>query len=97
VLSSSGLSGITVRYKQDWQEDAEAAEGYSPAQRSAGGEVMNFSRDANAEFLARLTDGRLGYERAARFVVDPWIERPLIQSLNPEISIYRPRPAANAN
>jgi 4-amino-4-deoxy-L-arabinose transferase-like glycosyltransferase len=94
VLSSSGLSGITVRYKQDWQEDAEAAEGYSPAQRSVTGEVMNFSRDANREFLARLERGELGYERAAHFVVDPWIERPLIQSLNPEISIYRRRGSA---
>ncbi len=89
VLSSSGLSGITVRYKQDWQEDAEAAEGYSPAQRSVTGGVMNFSRDANRDFLTRLERGELGYERAAFFVVDPWIDRPLIQSLNPEISIYR--------
>jgi hypothetical protein len=97
VLSSSGLSGITVRYKQDWQEDAEAAEGYSPAQKSVTGEVMNFSRDANRDFLARLQRGELGYERVALFVVDPWIERPLIQSLNPEISIYRRRDAAAAN
>jgi hypothetical protein len=97
VLSSSGLSGITVRYKQDWQEDAEAAEGYSPAQKSVTGEVMNFSRDANRDFLARLERGELGYEQAARFVVDPWIERPLIQSLNPEITIYRRRADAAAN
>jgi 4-amino-4-deoxy-L-arabinose transferase-like glycosyltransferase len=97
VLSSSGLSGITVRYKQDWQEDSEAAEGYSPSQRSVTGEVMNFSRDANRDFLERLERGELGYERAAHFVVDPWIERPLIQSLNPEISIYRRRDTAAAN
>jgi 4-amino-4-deoxy-L-arabinose transferase-like glycosyltransferase len=97
VLSSSGLSGITVRYKQDWQEDSEAAEGYSPSQRSVTGEVMNFSRDANRDFLERLEREELGYERAAHFVVDPWIERPLIQSLNPEISIYRRRDAAAAS
>lgn len=91
VLSSSGLSGITVRYKQDWQDDSAAAEGYSPAQRSIRGQVMNFSRDANTDFLERLGKGELGYDEAARFVVDPWIERPLIQSLNPEIVIYRRR------
>ncbi len=89
VLSSSGISGITVRYKQDWQDDGETAEGYSPAQRSATGQVMNYKRDSNVEFLERLRAGDLGFERAASFVVDPWIERPLIQSLNPEIEIYR--------
>ncbi|MFN2427471.1 MAG: ArnT family glycosyltransferase [Candidatus Binatia bacterium] len=94
LLSSSGLSGITVRYKQDWQDDTAVAEGYSPAQRSVRGEVMNFSRDANKEFLERLGGGELGYEEAARFVVEPWIERPLIQSLNPEIVIYRRSAAA---
>jgi len=89
VLSSSGLSGVTVRYKQDWQDDAETAEGYSPAQTNVRGQVMNYSRNANAEFLDKLTDGQLGYEEAASFVVEPWIQRPLIQSLNPEITIYR--------
>lgn len=89
VLSSSGISGITVRYKQDWQEDAGIAAGYSPAQRSATGQVMNYERDANVEFLERLRSGGLGYELVASFVVDPWIERPLIQSLNPQIDIYR--------
>lgn len=89
VLSSSGISGITVRYKQDWQDDAEIADGYSPAQRSASGQVMNYERDANVEFLERLRSGTLGYERTATFVVQAWIERPLIQSLNPEIEIYR--------
>jgi len=92
VLSSSGLSGITVRYKQDWQSDSDgdsdADSGYSPAQRSAGGAVMNYTRDANAEFLRRLTAGELGYTEAARFSVTPWIDRPLIQSLNPAIVIY---------
>jgi len=96
VLSSSGLSGITVRYKQDWQDDAAVADGYSPAQRSVTGQVMNFSRDANAAFLERLAAGELGYDEAARFVVSPWIERPLIQSLNPEIIIYRRRADAAA-
>ena len=33
---------------------------------------------------------------AARLRGLPWIERPLIQSLNPEISIYRRRDAAAA-
>jgi hypothetical protein len=96
VVSSSGLSGITVRYKQDWQDDGGTGEGYSPAQTSAGGQVMNYSRDANSDFLRRLTAGELGYEEAARFVVDPWIPRPLIQSLNPEIAIYRRRVASVA-
>jgi 4-amino-4-deoxy-L-arabinose transferase-like glycosyltransferase len=94
VLSSSGLSGVTVRYKQDWQDDDEASDGYSPAQRSAGGQVMNFSRDANTDFLRRLEAGELGMEEAARFAVSPWIPRPTIQSLNPEITIYRRRSEA---
>lgn len=100
VLSSSGKSGITVRYKQDWQDDSgdqsAAMRGYSPAQRSITGEVMNFSRDENVDFLARLRDGSLGYVEAARFVVEPWIDRPRIQSLNPEIRIYRRSPATPA-
>ena len=91
VLSTSGLSGITVRYKQDWQDGADSEEGYSPAQTSIRGDTMNYSRDANAAFLESLTAGELGYDEAARFVVDPWIERPLIQSLNPEIVVYRRR------
>jgi hypothetical protein len=96
VLSSSGISGVTVRYKTDWQDDAETAEGFSPAQRSVTGDVMNYSRDANADFLRRLTGGELGFEEAARFSVDPWIDRPLIQSLNPEIVIYRHADARGA-
>jgi 4-amino-4-deoxy-L-arabinose transferase-like glycosyltransferase len=91
LLSSSGLSGVTVRYKQDWQDDETTGEGWTPAQRSAAGQVMNYSRDENAEFLARLVHGELGYEEAARFSVRPWIARPLIQSLNPEIVIYTRR------
>lgn len=96
VISSSGLSGITVRYKQDWQDSNATEEGYSPAQTSIRGDVMNFSRDANVDFLRHLTAEELGYEEAARFVVAPWIERPLIQSLNPEIAVYRPRRSAHA-
>ncbi|MFN2377695.1 MAG: ArnT family glycosyltransferase [Candidatus Binatia bacterium] len=89
VLSSSGLSGVTVRYKEDWQTQGAPAEGYSPAQMSIRGQVMNYSRDANREFLDALRSGGLGYEEAARFAVEPWIDRLLIQSLNPEITIYR--------
>ena len=64
---------------------------------------MNVSRNANTDFLRRLQAGELGYEEAASFVVDPWIPRPTIQSLNPEITIYRRKaapvtaPAADAN
>ncbi len=96
VISSSGLSGVTVRYKQDWQEDTGAADGYSPATRTVSGEVMNYTRDANTDFLQRLTAGQLGYQETARFVVAPWIDRPLIRSLNPEIAIYRRRADADA-
>jgi len=51
--------------------------------------VMSYQRRANAEFLSALADGSLGYREAARFSVEPWIPRTLIQSLNPEILIYR--------
>lgn len=88
VLSSAGLSGVTVRYKQDWQEESEVADGFSPAKTSATGVVMSYRKDANAAFLEDLLAEKLGYREAARFVVEPWIERPLIQSLNPEIRIF---------
>ncbi|HYC01415.1 MAG TPA: glycosyltransferase family 39 protein [Candidatus Limnocylindrales bacterium] len=94
VLSSAGLSGVSVQYKQDWQESDGAIEGYTPAKKSTGGVVMSYSKDANTEFLAALDSGALGYEKVARFTVDPWIPPSLsadraIQSLNPEITIYR--------
>ena len=89
LLSSAGLSGVAVQYKEDWQESSEVEEGFTPAKRSVGGVVMSYTKDANARFLEELTAGRLGYEEAAHFVVEPWIPRPLIQSLNPSISIYR--------
>jgi hypothetical protein len=89
VVSSAGLSGVTVEYKEDWSSDEVTPEAYEPSQISISGEVMNYQRRDNVEFLDRLTSGSLGYTEAASFGVDPWIDRPLIQSLNPEIKIYR--------
>ncbi len=89
VLSSAGISGVSVEYKEDWASDDVAPEDYEPSQIGPGGEVMNYARRGNTDFLDRLTAGSLGYVEAARFHVNPWIDRPLIQSLNPEIKIYK--------
>ncbi len=92
IISSAGISGVSVRYKTDWQSgDSEATVGgeYLPNQVSSSGKVMNYARKQNLELLAGLRDGSLGYEVAGRFVVKSWIERPLIESLNPEITVYR--------
>jgi len=89
VLSSAGLSGVSVQYKQDWHESGETEQGFVEGKKSATGVVMSYQRRANAEFLSALADGSLGYREAARFSVEPWIPRTLIQSLNPEILIYR--------
>ena len=89
VLSSAGLSGVSVQYKQDWHESEDTEQGYIEGKKSAAGIVMTYQRRANVEFLAALADGSLGYREAARFSVEPWIPRTLIQSLNPEILIYR--------
>ncbi|MBI5506873.1 MAG: glycosyltransferase family 39 protein [Deltaproteobacteria bacterium] len=89
VLSSAGLSGVSVQYKQDWHESGDTERGFVEGKKSAAGVVMTYQRQANVDFLAALADGSLGYHEAARFDVDPWIPRTLIQSLNPEILIYR--------
>lgn len=89
VLSSAGISGVTVEYKEDWATDEDTPSDYVPSQIGPGGQVMNYARRDNKEFLGRLMDGSLGYVEAARFHVSPWIERPLIQSLNPEIKIFK--------
>lgn len=89
VLSSAGLSGVSVQYKQDWHESGEAEQGFVEGKKSASGVVMTYQRQANIEFLNALGSGSLGYGEVARFRVQPWIPRTLIQSLNPEIVIYR--------
>ena len=103
VVSQASLGGITVRYSNDWQQ-AEVGEpaGAEPAgtqradngdwlphQVSVTGNIMNYRRRENVELLNALRDGSLGYREASRFRATPWIERPLIRSLNPEIVIYR--------
>lgn len=89
IVSSAGLSGVSVEYKEDWASTEDTPDAYEPSQISVSGEIMNYQRRGNVEFLDRLTDGSLGYIEAARFAVEPWIARPLIQSLNPEIKIYK--------
>lgn len=87
VLSSAGLGGVTVVYAEDWR----AAEDASPdlmAARSVSGRTMRYVHRRNQKFLKALVAGRLPYRPVARFRVTPWIERPLIQSLDPEITIY---------
>jgi hypothetical protein len=88
VLSSAGLSGVTVAYSKDWKSEGGDEEEWMPSQIAPGGAVMNYKRRDNVELLAELTAERLGYRRVETFAVEPWIPRTLIQSLNPEISIY---------
>jgi hypothetical protein len=88
VLSSAGLSGVTVAYSKDWKSEGNDAEEWMPSQIAPGGAVMNYKRKDNVELLTKLTSERLGYRRVESFVAEPWIPRTLIQSLNPEISIY---------
>ncbi len=88
LLSSAGLSGVTVEYKKDWKGDDYASDEWIPSQRATDGTIMNYKRRANVELLDGLRDGSLGYEKAAEFALEPWIDRPLIQSLNPKITIY---------
>jgi 4-amino-4-deoxy-L-arabinose transferase-like glycosyltransferase len=93
VLSSAGLSGVTVRYNADWQGTEAPAEDLVPARPSESGRVMSYVHPGNQAFLAALRDGSLGYRPLARFGVTPWIDRPHIQSLNPTIWIYGVREA----
>ena len=89
LVSSAGIGGLTIRYAEDWQ-GAGAGDGRDdlvPARR-LGDRVLNYQHRRNRKFLAGLVSGRLGYRPVARFRVDPWIDRPLIGSLNPEITIY---------
>jgi hypothetical protein len=88
VLSSSGLSGVSVAYRKDWQGEEYADEEWMPSQVAPGGTVMNYKRRGNVELLERLTQEQLGYRRVATFFVEPWINRTLIQSLDPEVTIY---------
>jgi hypothetical protein len=89
LLSSAGLSGVTVEYKKDWQDsDAYAEADWIPSQRATDGTIMNYHRRENLELLDGLRSGSIGYHKAAEFALEPWIDRPLIQSLNPKISIY---------
>jgi hypothetical protein len=88
VLSSAGLSGVTVAYSKDWKSEGGDTEEWLPSQIAPGGAVMNYKRRDNVELLTELTAERLGYRRVEGFAVEPWIPRTLIQSLNPEISIY---------
>lgn len=88
LLSSAGLSGVTVEYKKDWKSDDYAGDEWIPSQRATDGTIMNYKRRDNVELLEGLRDGSIGYSKAAEFAVTPWIDRPLIQSLNPKITIY---------
>jgi hypothetical protein len=88
VLSSAGLSGVSVAYRKDWLGEESDSEEWMPSQIAPGGTVMNYKRRGNVEFLAALTQERLGYRRIASFFVEPWINRTLIQSLDPEVTIY---------
>jgi hypothetical protein len=88
MLSSAGLSGVTVQYKRDWKSDDYAGEEWIPSQRATDGTIMNYKRRKNVELLDGLRDGSAGYSKAADFAFEPWIDRPLIQSLSPKITIY---------
>ncbi len=88
VLSSAGIAGVYVKYREDWLAGSKPGPEWEPNQRSPAGQVMNYRRKANARFLSDLREGRLGYAEVARFAFRPWISRPLIRSLNPTIIVY---------
>jgi hypothetical protein len=88
VLSTAGIAGVTLAYKQDWKDAGGESDEWVASQRSADGTVMNYKRKSNVELLEGLRSGTLGYRKVADFSLTPLIRRPLIQSLNPTISIY---------
>ncbi|RMF19706.1 MAG: hypothetical protein D6760_12815 [Deltaproteobacteria bacterium] len=94
VLSSAGIAGVYVKYREDWLAGGEPGPEWEPNQVSPAGQVMNYRRKANARFLADLREGRLGYAETAKFAFQPWIDRPLIRSLNPTIIVYEARRSA---
>jgi len=97
VISSAGIAGITVAYKTDWKQAAPESDQWIPSQRAADGTVMNYRRKSNLELLDGLRSGTLGYREAAHFSLKPWVARPLIQSLNPEITIYERQAATRGS
>jgi 4-amino-4-deoxy-L-arabinose transferase-like glycosyltransferase len=89
VLSTAGIAGVTLAYKQDWKDDDSESDEWVPSQKSADGTVMNYKRKSNIDLLEGIRSGALGYREVADFSFRPLIRRPLLQSLNPTISIYR--------
>jgi hypothetical protein len=92
VLSTAGLAAVTVRYAEDWRAIPEASEDVIPSSTLVG-RTNNYVHRRNRKFLRALERGKLPYRPVARFRAVPWLERPLIQSLNPEITIFAREPA----
>jgi len=61
VLSSAGLSGVSVAYRKDWQGEEYDTEDWMPSQIAPGGAVMNYKRRGNVELL----EARAGSRGAA--------------------------------
>ena len=97
VLSSAGLSGVSVAYRTDWKGETEDGDEWDPSQIAPGGVVMNYKKRDNVEMLDALVGRRLGYQQAAYFALEPWIDRTLLQSLNPEITIFARIDAPNGD
>jgi hypothetical protein len=87
LISTAGIGALTTSYSEDWQEAGDDDGELVPGRR-LGERVLTYQHRRNRKFLASLVSGRLGYRPVARFRVEPWIDRPLINSLNPEITVY---------
>jgi 4-amino-4-deoxy-L-arabinose transferase-like glycosyltransferase len=94
LVSTAGIGGLTIQYAEDWQGAGDGDGDLVPA-RKLGDRVLNYQHRRNRKFLTGLVSGRLRYRPVASFGVDPWIERPLINSLNPQITIYARVPDAD--
>ena len=67
VLSSAGLSGVTVAYSKDWKSEGGDAEEWMPSQIAPGGAVMNYKRRDNVELLDRAHGGAAGLPASGDF------------------------------
>jgi len=93
VLSSAGLAGVTVRFKNDLAGDGDEGE-RTVSKQGASGEAMAYEYTRNRNFLDALEKGCLGYELAAHFESSPWLAKATVPSLAPTIRVYRRTPGA---
>ncbi|MFQ5478319.1 MAG: ArnT family glycosyltransferase [Candidatus Binatia bacterium] len=89
IVSSAASAGITVEYRRQRRLEEFGSDEWLPNQISATGQTLNYKHRGATEFLDALVEGTLDYEEVGRYRATPCIDRHLIQSLNPEITIYR--------